>query len=79
MSKPAASKLLDVEFYIEAANHHASVSDGDHEVGDLIEFLRSMWNHLTPEQRMAFAKDEKVHMTLDSTLVEFESELKKLP
>ena len=34
--------LLDVEFYIEMADRHGEISDGDHEPGDLCVFLRRM-------------------------------------
>ena len=61
-------RLLDVEFYIETAELHGEVSDGDHEPGDLCVFLRRMWAQLTPAQRLAFARDEEVHDTLEAVV-----------
>jgi hypothetical protein len=72
------SDLLDVEFYIGAAEKHGEDSEPDHEVGDLQEFLRAMWGFLSPEQRLAFATSPEVHQTLDGALAEFASELAKL-
>ena len=59
-------RLLNVEFYIETAALHGDLSDGDHEPGDLCVFLRRMWRLLTPEQRLAFARDEGVRDTLQA-------------
>ena len=59
-------RLLNVEFYIETAALHGDISDGDHEPGDLCVFLRRMWRLLTPEQRLAFARDEDVRDTLQA-------------
>lgn len=73
------SRLLDVEFYIEAAGQHGENSEPGHEVGDLQELLREMWELLTPAQRLQFAQNENVRSTLENTLVEFEDELAKLP
>lgn len=73
-----ASKLLDIEFYIAAAQQHGEDSDPDHEVGDLQDHLRTMWRLLTAEQRKAFALDEGVHATLEGALADFESELELL-
>ena len=70
--------LLDVEFYIEMADRHGEISDGDHEPGDLCVFLRRMWALLTPEQRLAFARDEEVHDTLDAVM-DVEGLLTQLP
>ena len=59
-------KLLDVEFYIEQATQHGELSDPDHEVGDLQQYLRQAWALLTPEQRIAFARSADVQETLSS-------------
>jgi len=48
-------KRRDIEHYIRAAEQHGIDDDPDHEVGDLQDHLRDMWNLLTPEQRSAFA------------------------
>jgi hypothetical protein len=36
---------------IRAAEHHASLSDPDHEVGDLQDALIAAWSLMTHEQR----------------------------
>ena len=57
MTDPAdAARMLDVEFYIEAAQQHGEDSEPDHEVGDLQDFLRAMWAVLSVEQRRQFAR-----------------------
>ena len=44
----------DLARLLEAAEYHAVVSaEGDHQVGDLEDVLRSCWRLLTPEQRAA--------------------------
>lgn len=48
-------RMLDVEFYIEAAEQHGADSETDHEVGDLQDYLRAMWAVLSEEQRRQFA------------------------
>lgn len=68
MPKKKQCRLLDVEFYIEAAEQHGELSDGDHEPGDLGVFLRRMWALLTPEQRLAFARDPEVHDVLEAVV-----------
>lgn len=78
-AEPTANPLLDVEFYLKAARTHGEDSEPDHEVGDLQDFLRTMWSVLTPAQRLSFAKNETVHTTLEGALVEFEADLKQLP
>ena len=78
MPRKKTPRLLDVEFYIDSAARHGDISDGDHEPGDLCEFLRRMWAHLTPEQRLAFARDQQVHDTLEP-VVNVEELLLELP
>ena len=62
----SCAKLLDVEFYIDKAAWHGELSDPDHEVGDLQQYLRQAWALLTPEQRIAFARSAGVQETLSS-------------
>ena len=76
--KSKKPRLLDVEFYIDTAELHGEISDGDHEPGDLCVFLRRMWALLTPEQRLAFARDEEVHDTLEA-VVNVKELLSQLP
>ena len=78
MPRHKKTRLLDVEFYIDTAARHGDISDGDHEPGDLCVFLRRMWAHLTPEQRLAFARDQQVHDTLEP-VVNVEELLPELP
>jgi hypothetical protein len=56
----------DVERYIDAALQHGEDSEPDHEVGDLQDYLRVMWDLLTPEQQSQFARDERVVELLES-------------
>ena len=78
MPKTTTSRLLEIEYYIGAAQAHGEDSAPDHEVGDLQDFLRTAWSLMTSEQRHAFAKSSEVHSTLDATLIEYEAELAKL-
>lgn len=48
-----------MERYIEAAQRHGEVSEPDHEVGDLQDMCRALWEILTPEQRAAVAGDAR--------------------
>src|SRR5579859_3996349 len=72
------SKLLDVEYYIAAAKRHGDNSEGDHEVGDLQEYLREMWELLSPAQRAAYATIEAVQMLFRYEAEDFDEELAKL-
>lgn len=74
----STSALMNLQYYLDAAQQHGEDSEPDHEVGDLQDLLRTMWSLLTPEQRMAFAKHEDVHMVLEGACVEFDEELNKL-
>jgi len=78
MPRHKKTRLLDVEFYIDAAARHGEISDGDHEPGDLCVFLRRMWAQLTPEQRLAFARDPQVHDALEA-VVNVEELLLEIP
>jgi hypothetical protein len=71
------SELLNIEFYIEAAKEHAE-DYPDHEVGDLQDFLRAMWELTPPEQRLVFAKSAEVHRILAGAGASYEDELTKL-
>ena len=77
MSDQEPNKMLDVEFYITAAQNHGEADDPDHEVGDLQDFLRGVWDLLTPEQILAFAKDPETHRVIGVD-TDFEDELARL-
>lgn len=52
-----------LEDHISAAQTHGENSDPDHEVGDLQDMLRAVWEIMTPEQREeALASDEFVNV-----------------
>ena len=70
-----AARMLDVEFYIEAAQQHGADSEPDHEVGDLQDFLRAMWAMLSVEQRRQFARSASVADVLDGAGVEYADDL----
>lgn len=53
-SQPEPVDFEPLETFIEAAQQHGEDSDPDHEVGDLQDYLRAMWELLTPEQRLAY-------------------------
>lgn len=79
MPKTETSPLLDIEFYIKAAEQHGEDSEPDHEVGDLQDFLREAWKIMTPEQRLNFAKNSDVHATLEGALVDVDTLIESLP
>lgn len=62
--------LLDIEFYIHAAQTHGEDSDPDHEVGDLQDLLREAWRHMTAAQRASFVLSDAVAGVLESSLGE---------
>jgi hypothetical protein len=78
MTKKAECKLLDIEFYLEVAKQHA-VDYSDHEVGDLQEFLRAIWELLPLNQKLAIARAPSIHTVLEGAGAEFETELARLP
>jgi hypothetical protein len=78
MTAAQPNKLLDVEFYLNAAEKHGADSEPDHEVGDLQDLMRALYERLTDSQRAAFAKDPHVHRVLEGASVDFEEELAKL-
>lgn len=45
---------IGVELCINAAEEHGKNSEPDHEVGDLQNFLRTMWEILTPGRQLQF-------------------------
>ena len=53
-AQPEPVDFEPLETLIEAAKQHGEDSEPDHEVGDLQDFLRAMWELLTPEQRLAY-------------------------
>lgn len=44
---------INAELIIRACEMHGSISEPDHEVGDLQDALRVAFNHMTPEQQAA--------------------------
>lgn len=56
--------LFSVERYLRSALRHGVDSEPDHEVGDLQDWMRSMWELLTPAQKLQFATNERVLDTL---------------
>jgi hypothetical protein len=78
MTKRSESKLLDIEFYLEVAKQHAE-DNPDHEVGDLQDFLRAIWEILPLNQRFAIARASNIHSVLEGAGAEYEVELAKLP
>jgi hypothetical protein len=72
-SAPTASvtpPMADIELCILGAQAHGQNSDPDHEVGDLQDGLREMWELLTPEQRQRFMERPSVRERLDNELPE---------
>jgi hypothetical protein len=66
----AAPPLADVELCILAAQAHGENSDPDHEVGDLQDCLREMWELLSADQRQRFMTGASVRERLDNELPE---------
>ncbi len=77
MTKKSESKLLDIDFYLEVAKQHAE-DYPDHEVGDLQDFLRVIWELLPRNQKLAIARAPGIHSVLEGAGAEFEVELAKL-
>ena len=42
---------VTIDQLLAAAVHHGEASDPDHEVGDLRELVRFLWDFLTPAQQ----------------------------
>ena len=72
------NKLLNIEFYLDAAVAHGVDSEPEHEVGDLQDHLRTLWGLLTKEQRLQFALTESVQQTLDGAVAGYEDALEAL-
>lgn len=60
---PSAGDASELEKLIDAAKSHGEESEPDHEVGDLQDYLRAMWELLTPQQRLAFPQLPAVRTT----------------
>ncbi len=56
--------MFSVERFLNSALRHGTDSEPDHEVGDLQEYLRAMWQLLTPQQKLDFVRAESVQATL---------------
>ncbi|WP_425953221.1 hypothetical protein [Ralstonia pseudosolanacearum] len=55
----------DIEVCIRAARQHGEDDDPDHQVGDLQDCVREMWQLMTPEQREAFMDSDGVRERLE--------------
>jgi hypothetical protein len=53
----STSALMNLQYYLDAAQQHGEDSEPDHEVGDLQDLLRTMWSLLTPEQLLPSTQD----------------------
>lgn len=62
--------LMDVEYFISAAEQHGLNSEPDHEVGDLQDFMRSIWEIMSDDQKRAFMLKASVISTLEGTYVD---------
>ncbi len=49
----SAAEAAHVEDWIESAKAHGGEGEPDHEVGDLQELIWSLWDEMTPAQRLA--------------------------
>jgi hypothetical protein len=78
MTKKSESRLLDIEFYLEVAKQHAE-DYPDHEVGDLQDFLRAIWELLPLDQKLAIARAPGIHSVLEGAGAQLAVELAKLP
>lgn len=68
------NKMLDVQFYLNAAQQHGEDSEPDHEVGDLQDFLRAAWGLLSKAQKRQFSKLPTVRSTLEGALVDLDDD-----
>lgn len=59
-----------IEHLIRAAQQHGEDSEPDHEVGDLQDLLRSVWQLLTPGQRAAALRSQQVSDVLEGAMLE---------
>ena len=74
MAATRKSKLLNIEFYLNAAKKHGQDSEPEHEVGDLQGLLRAIWKLTSQEQRRAFAKSPDVQIILAGAVADYEEE-----
>lgn len=63
-----------IELCIEAAEQHGKDSEPDHEVGDLQDVARKMWEIMTPGQRLKLMADEDVREIVENALSEVDYE-----
>lgn len=59
---------LGIELYIEAAEQHGQDSAPDHEVGDLQDLARKMWEIMSPGQRLKLMADEDIREAIENNL-----------
>lgn len=69
-----------IELYIEAAEQHGKDSEPDHEVGDLQDVARKMWEIMSPGQRMKLMADADVREVVEMNLsdVDFDESFAQL-
>ncbi|MBR8189053.1 hypothetical protein KDW82_08275 [Burkholderia vietnamiensis] len=60
----------DIELCILGAQTHGECDDPDHEVGDLQDCLREMWELMTPAQQQEFMASDSVRDRLEHNLPE---------
>lgn len=67
-------KLIEnpIEHLMEAAKRHGEDSDPDHEVGDLQDMLRAMWELLPADKRSEFLAQDVVTVVLEASGLEGE-------
>ncbi|KKI36160.1 hypothetical protein VI03_25695 [Burkholderia vietnamiensis] len=65
-----APQERDIELCILGAQTHGECDDPDHEVGDLQDCLREMWQLMTPAQQQAFMASDSVRDRLKHNLPE---------
>jgi len=68
--KQQSGNKTGVELVIEAARLHGENSDPDHEVGDLQDALRLMWDMLPSTKKIAFMEHESTIERLEQELPE---------
>lgn len=57
-----------IELLLAAARQHGLDSDPDHEVGDLQEASRKMWELMTPAQRLRLMADDDIREVVETNL-----------
>jgi hypothetical protein len=48
---------MALQIALNSASEHGAESDPDHEVGDLLELIETLWRHLSPDQQRAALLD----------------------